>query len=385
MFQDITRVSQMAKEAAKNNERVINATVGVLLDDNGQIVYSEVFDELLANLTPQEKYPYADVAGPVNIRDNILKFLHQEVFSDKEQFTMLTAGGTGGISNVISVFKKNAGLVVSDLCWNNYLTIAKIFGVDVYSYPMFKNEGFNTESLEEQIKKAVSEKENVVVLINTPSQNPTGYDLTNDELSKVVSIVNNAKKEGTKITVLLDIAYYNFGMNQNLDPFVKLDDDVNLAIVYSFSKSLGIYGLRLGTLTMISKDVKDLEKVFYSHSRTKWSTPNKLGCSVIEKILSNEDNMNKVYAEIDEHLNMLKSKTSMFKQELDNYGIKTHPYVNGFFMTIPVEDPEQTALELSKNDVYVTTSGDGVRVAMSGVPSFKLKELAKRINEVINK
>ena len=61
MFQDITRVSQMAKEAAKNNERVINATVGVLLDDNGQIVYSEVFDELLSNLTPQEKYPYADV------------------------------------------------------------------------------------------------------------------------------------------------------------------------------------------------------------------------------------------------------------------------------------------------------------------------------------
>ena len=49
------------------------------------------------------------------------------------------------------------------------------------------------------------------------------------------------------------------------------------------------------------------------------------------------------------------------------------------------EDPEQTALELSKNDVYVTTSGDGVRVAMSGVPSFRLKELAKRINEVINK
>ena len=196
MFQDITRVSQMAKEAAKNNERVINATVGVLLDDNGQIVYSEVFDELLANLTPQEKYPYADVAGPANIRNNILKFLHQEVFSDKEQFTMLTAGGTGGISNVISVFKKNAGLVVSDLCWNNYLTIAKVFGVDVYSYSMFKNEGFNTESLEEQIKKATSEKENVVVLINTPSQNPTGYDLTTDELEKVVSIVNASKKSG---------------------------------------------------------------------------------------------------------------------------------------------------------------------------------------------
>ena len=53
MFQDITRVSQMAKEAAKNNERVINATVGVLLDDNGQIVYSEVFDELLAKVDAQ--------------------------------------------------------------------------------------------------------------------------------------------------------------------------------------------------------------------------------------------------------------------------------------------------------------------------------------------
>lgn len=385
MFEDITRVSQMAKAAVAKNPKVINATVGVLLDDNGDILYSSVFDSIIPTLTPKEKYPYEDVLGPALMRNNVLKFLKQEKFLSKPNMTMITAGGTGALSNAISVFSKNAGLVVSELCWNNYFTIARGFQVDLYTYNTFDKDKYDLKAFEEALDKTIAEKENIIVLLNTPSHNPTGYDLSKEELQSIVEILNKKVTDGIKITVILDIAYYNFGLNQNLDPFLELNEDINLAIAYSFSKSFGIYGFRLGSLTMISKDNEKLEKSFYSSTRAKWSNPNKLGCSVLSKVLSSDELCEKVYQEIDKHMEVLTNKTTIFRNALEEFNIKTFPHTNGFFLSIPVEDPENVALALSENDVYLTTVEGGIRVAISGVPSYRLRELAEKIALVVNK
>ena len=55
MFEDITRVSQMAKAAVAKDPKVINATVGVLLDDNGDILYSNVFDSIFLSYDKQRR------------------------------------------------------------------------------------------------------------------------------------------------------------------------------------------------------------------------------------------------------------------------------------------------------------------------------------------
>ena len=385
MFEDITRVSQMAKKAVAKDPSVINATVGVLLEDNGDILFSNVFDSIIPTLTPKEKYPYEDVLGPAQLKNNVLKFLKQEKFLEKPNMTVITAGGTGALSNAISVFSNNAGLVVSELCWNNYFTIAKDFKVDIYAYNTFNDDKYDLRAFEETLDKTILEKENVIVLLNTPSHNPTGYDLSNEELESIVKIINNKVTANKKITVIVDIAYYNFGLNQNLDPFLDLNEDVNLAIAYSFSKSFGIYGFRLGSLTMISKDNETLEKLLYSHTRGKWSNPNKLGGTILGKVLSNDDLCAKVYDEIDEHMKVLTNKTTIFRNALNEFNIKTFPHINGFFLSIPVEDPENVALTLSQNGVYLTTVEGGIRVAISGVPSYRLRELAEKIALVVNK
>ena len=136
---------------------------------------------------------------------------------------------------------------------------------------------------------------------------------------------------------------------------------------------------------MISKDNEKLEKLFYSHTRTKWSNPNKLGCSVLTKVLSNDELCEKVYEEIAEHMQVLTNKTTIFRNALQEFDIKTFPHTNGFFLSIPVEDPENTALTLSQNGVYLTTVEGGIRVAISGVPSYRLRELAEKIADVIKK
>lgn len=58
-------------------------------------------------------------------------------------------------------------------------------------------------------------------------------------------------------------------------------------------------------------------------------------------------------------------------------------YMSGFFLSIPVDNPEEVALKLSKKEIYLTTVVGGLRIAVSGVPSNRVNELAKRIAEVI--
>ncbi len=80
-----------------------------------------------------------------------------------------------------------------------------------------------------------------------------------------------------------------------------------------------------------------------------------------------------------------KALISCFRNALQEFDIKTFPHTNGFFLSIPVEDPENTALTLSQNGVYLTTVEGGIRVAISGVPSYRLRELAEKIADVIKK
>ena len=141
----------------------------------------------------------------------------------------------------------------------------------------------------------------------------------------------------------------------------------------------------MGSLTMISKNVEGLEKQFYSHTRTKWSNPNRLACSVLAKVLASDELCEKVYEEIKSHMQVLTNKTTIFKEALEEFNIKTYPHTNGFFLSIPVKDPESIALKLSQNGVYLTTVVGGIRVAISGVASYRLRELAEKIALVINK
>ena len=84
-------------------------------------------------------------------------------------------------------------------------------------------------------------------------------------------------------------------------------------------------------------------------------------------------------------MSVLANKTKIFREALEEFKIEIYPHTNGFFLSIPVENPEEVALTLSQNGVYLTTVVGGIRVAISGVPSYRLRELAERIAGVIKK
>ena len=53
----------------KGKDAVINATIGALLDDNGDLMVLSSIDETFRSLTPQEYAAYAPIAGIPYFKD----------------------------------------------------------------------------------------------------------------------------------------------------------------------------------------------------------------------------------------------------------------------------------------------------------------------------
>ena len=187
------------------------------------------------------------------------------------------------------------------------------------------------------------------------------------------------------ITFLLDIAYYNYGENKDFSFLKKLSKNVYFALVYSFSKSLGIYGLRLGTLTIAGNNLDQLKSKCISFARGTWSSPNRMACSIIEKIITNKTYKDQVMQEIEHQKLVLRNRSKIILDELAKHNIAPCPYKNGFFITIEVDDPEEIAYQLHLQDIYVTTISNAIRVAISGIPTSRIIDITNKIIEVIKK
>ena len=74
-------------------------------------------------------------------------------------------------------------------------------------FEMFDEEGcFNIADLDYKVKKLTRNQEHLVIILNTPANNPTGYTLTMDDWYAVKKTLDEVPLE-KKIALVLDVAY----------------------------------------------------------------------------------------------------------------------------------------------------------------------------------
>ena len=68
-------ISNLAKAmiAKEGKEKVVNATIGALLDDEGELIVLSSVDEVFHSLTPKEYAEYAPIAGVPEFREAVIK------------------------------------------------------------------------------------------------------------------------------------------------------------------------------------------------------------------------------------------------------------------------------------------------------------------------
>ena len=90
-----------------------------------------------------------------------------------------------------------------------------------------------------------------MTLLHACCHNPTGYDLNSDQWNEVLDVCRK-----NHLIALLDIAYQGFGDGLTEDTYaVRLfaQSGLDFFVSSSFSKNFGLYGERIGALTVVTK------------------------------------------------------------------------------------------------------------------------------------
>lgn len=391
-------ISQKAKEmiAREGSDKVVNATVGSLLDDDGNLVVLSSVSEVLKNLTPIDYADYAPIAGTPDFIKAIKKATFGSYVPRAYTEAVATPGGTGSIRNTIQNYSKRGDQVLtSDWHWSPYSTIAQDIERTITTYTLFDDAGqFNVASFESKVKELLSKQDGLVIILNTPAHNPTGYSFTLEDWDKILNVVKNAVADGKKkITLLVDVAYIDYaGDEEEYRKFFPLFEDLppNILVVvaYSLSKSYTMYGMRSGAMICMTADQEiadEFKTVCTFSSRGTWSNCNRAAMATLSNIYADEELLKKVTTERQKYCKMLVQRGKTFQKVANEIGLKIVPFDAGFFVTVPCENAEAVGLELQKQGIFTVPLGKGLRVSVACLSEEICKKLPAAMLAAINK
>jgi len=384
-------ISNRAKAmiAEKGADKVINATIGSLLDDNGELVVLSSVDEVFKHLSPKDYADYAPIGGIAPFKEAVQKAafgVHQP-----KGFTeaVATPGGTGSLRNVISNYSDGGDKVLtSDWHWAPYNTIAGEIGRSIDTFEFFTPERkFNTESFAAKVNELLAAQESLVIIMNTPAHNPTGYSLTLEDWDNVVAVLTEAAECGKAIALVVDAAYIDFAGDEEeyrrfLPKLENLPVNVISIVAYSLSKTYTLYGTRCGAMICVAKTQEiadEFKRVCEYSSRGSWSNSAKVAQVILSRIYGDPGLLERVNEERAHYRDMLIARGRAFEEAAHEAGLETVPFDAGFFISIPCEDPDAISVELEKQGLFIVPLAKGLRVSVASISEEKCRKLPAMI------
>lgn len=119
--------------------------------------------------------------------------------------------------------------------------------------------------------------------------NPTGSDLTPQQWDQITEVA-----KARRLIPFLDIAYQGFAKSMDDDVYaIRTMAQAGLPVFVSnsFSKIFGLYGDRVGGLSIICQNQQECERVFgqlKAGVRRLYSSPPSNGAKIVEHVLTND-------------------------------------------------------------------------------------------------
>ena len=384
-------ISRLAKEleAKIGKEPVINATLGSLYDDKGNLVVLSSVVDVLKNLAPADYADYAPIGGTPEFKKAIKKAAFGNLEPDCITEAVATPGGTGAIRNTISNFTKFGDkILTSDWYWAPYNTIAQEIGRSVATYELFDDKGnFNIASFSAKVKELIDAQGRLVIIINTPAHNPTGYSLTIADWDKVMETIKSVCTGDRKVAILVDAAYIDFAGDADeyrkfLLKFEKLPDNIMPIIAFSLSKTFTLYGMRSGAMICMTQNkeiAEEFVRVCEFSSRGTWSNCPRAAMVVLSKIYDDKNLLEKVDKERTEYRNMLLRRGRAFESAAKEAGLKIVPFDSGFFASIPCDNADDIGRELQKDGIFLVPLAKGLRVSVAAITEEKCRMIPAKV------
>lgn len=377
-------------------ENIINATIGALVDDKGKLItLKSVYDEY-KNLDNTLIAPYAQIAGQKNYIEAVKKACFKEYMPSENIRVVASPGGTGSIKMaVFNYTNENEAILVPNWYWGPYKVISEEINRKIVNYELFDQYGnFNFSSFKNQFLNLSNNQNRIFTIFNTPAHNPTGYTVTDEEWDRILNLCKDVSVENEKkIVLFIDIAYIDFSGTDGSDTrqffkkFSNLPEDILIIIGYSMSKGYTAYGMRSGACICISSN-KDIADEFYyscSHSaRANWSNCNRGAMELLTIIMNDEEKLKKYEEERNNYKSLLKERAKSFVDEAKDINLEILPYRDGFFISVPCENPIEVCEKAIESKLYMIPLKMGVRFAVCAVSKEKCKKSPRIIKEAID-
>lgn len=278
---------------ADTNPKKVNLGVGVYYDDNGKLpllqCVQKAEEKMMAAHAARGYLPIDGIAAYDAAVKTLVFGADSEPVKSGRVATVQALGGTGGLrvgADFIKKLNPAAKVLISDPSWENHRALFTQAGFAVETYPYYDaaKKGINFDGMLTALSTAPA---GTVVVLHACCHNPTGYDLTPAQWDQVVAAV----KAG-QLVPFLDMAYQGFGQGIQEDSvavqkFVASGQDFFVST--SFSKSLSLYGERVGALSVLCQDKEQTARVLSQLKiviRTNYSNPPTHGGQVAATILN---------------------------------------------------------------------------------------------------
>ncbi|MBR2502530.1 MAG: aminotransferase class I/II-fold pyridoxal phosphate-dependent enzyme [Oscillospiraceae bacterium] len=387
----IVRKATAAKEEF-GAENVTDATLGSLYSEDGNLVAMDSVFASFDEITPKQKAGYASgFLGNSDFRTLCTQWTVGGV--NLPSSVVATPGGTGAVSLGIGEFLETGeSVVIPDIAWTSYAIMAQDKQLNAVKYSMFdENDNFNLADIKAKVNSLKGKQNRIVLVINDPCHNPTGYSMSHGEWAELIAFLNEVG-ETTPCIILNDIAYidYSYDLAHSRDymkNFELMGDNVMVVIAMSCSKTLTSYGMRCGAAVIAAKDaesVKQAEIVFEKSARAIWSNVNNGAmhnfCNIIRS------HYDEFMAEKAKYISLLKERSDIFKAEAAQCSLPLYPYKEGFFITVKVDNAirQQYHDALMANNIFTVQVDKGIRVAVCSLPVNKAKGLAQKMKNILD-
>ena len=271
----------------------VNLGVGVYCDDSGKVPVLESVrraeQKLAESPMPRNYLPIDGLQAYDRAVQGLLFGAESEPLRQGRIVTVQTLGGTGGLkvgADFLRRIDPNAAIWISDPSWENHRALFEYAGFTVNVYPYYDapTHGVDFDRMIGALQKLPGGS---IAVLHACCHNPTGVDLSAEQWEQVIEVV---KARG--LVPFLDIAYQGFAEGLDADAAAVRRFAAACPVVFvssSFSKSLSLYGERVGALSIVTENPDEAARILSQLKRvirTNYSNPPTHGGHTVAMVLT---------------------------------------------------------------------------------------------------
>lgn len=372
----------------------VNLGVGAYRTEEGKPLVLNVVrraEQMLVNDTSRVK-EYLPITGLADFNKLTAKLIFgadSPAIQENRVSTVQCLSGTGslrvGAEFLVRHYHEHT-IYIPQPTWGNHPKVFTLAGLSVKYYRYYDpaTRGLDFQGLLDDLSAAPT---GAIVLLHACAHNPTGVDPTIDQWEKIRQLM---RSKG--LLPFFDSAYQGFASG-NLDADAQsvrlfVADGGECLAAQSYAKNMGLYGERVGALSIVCKDsdvASKVESQLKMVIRPMYSNPPIHGASIVATILKDRQ----MYDEWTVELKAMADRIISMRQQLFDAmqargtpGDWSHIIKQIGMFTFTGLNAEQVSFMIREYHIYMTSDG---RISMAGLSSRTVPHLADAMHAAVTR